>query len=256
MFVKANELNGYSLLSRDGQIGKVRDFYFDDRYWAIRYLVADTGTWLSGRRVLLSPYSLMVVDKQEKQIGVDLSKQKIEGSPSLETDVPVSKQFEERFYGYYGWPVYWGGLHAWGDYPALIRDPEKRRATNKGGKEWNPHLRSTDEVKNYHVQGLDGEVGHVEDFIIDDETWSIVYLIVDTKNWLPGRKVLISPKWIDHISWDGSKVVVKLLRDAILSSPEYLEKDLLTRDYEKKLHGHYNQAGYWIANSTVILPGI
>ena len=246
MLDKAKTLTGYRIEGLDGEIGKIKEFYFDDHHWAVRYLVADTGPWLTGRKVLISPYALRAVTREKKQIAIDLTKKQIEGSPSLDTDKPVSKQFETDYYGYYGWPLYWGGPYMWGSYSYIARDREQSRSTNPGGKAWDPHLRSTHDVSGYHVQAADGEIGHVDDFIIDDQTWAIRYLVVDTRNWWPGKKVLVSPQWIERVSWDQSKVFVNLSRDAIKKSPEYSEESLLTRDYETRLHGHYNRKGYWI----------
>jgi len=86
----------------------------------------------------------------------------------------------------------------------------------------------------------------VEDFIIDDDTWTIRYLVVNTRNWWPGKKVLISTRWVDGVSWSESKVMVGLSRESISQSPEYTEESLLTRDYEDRLHRHYRRQGYWI----------
>ena len=245
MLNKAKTLKGYKLDSLDGEIGKVKEFYFDDQHWAIRYLVADTGGWLTGRQVLISPYALIAVRKEDQDITIDLTKKQIEGSPSLNSDKPVSRQFEEGYYGYYGWPGYWNGPYMWGAYPYIVRDPEKWKAPTPSEKGWDPHLRSTQDVSGYHIQATDGEIGHVEDFIIDDETWAIRYLIVDTKNWWPGKKVLVSPQWIESVSWDESKVFVHLSQEAIKRSPEYTEDTLPTRDYEAGLYRHYGRQGYW-----------
>jgi uncharacterized protein YrrD len=246
MLDKAKKLTGYKLHSLDGEIGRVKEFYFDDRHWAIRYLVTDTGNWLTDRQVLISPYALVAVNKEERYIAIDLTNKQIEDSPSLNTDKPVSRQFEMSYFGYYGWPTYWSGPYMWGDYPTIVRDREKSRAFNPGGKAWDPHLRSTHDVSGYHIQAADGEIGHVDDFIIDDQTWAIRYLVVDTRNWWPGKKVLISPKWIERVSWSKSTVFVNLSRETIKQSPEYTEESLITRDYETGLHGHYNRRGYWI----------
>ncbi len=250
MLNKAKTLKGYKLHSLDGEIGKVKEFYFDDHHWTIRYLVADTGNWLMGRQVLISPYAMIAVNKEEQYITIDLTKKQIEDGPSLDSDKPVSRQFEETYYGYYGWPVYWGGPFMWGSYPYIMRDPEKRRdyttSYTQVQKAWNPHLRSTHEVSGYHIQAADGVIGHVEDFIIDDETWAIRYLIIDTRNWWPGKKVLVSLQWIERVSWSESKVFVNLSRQTIKQSPEYMDESLLTRDYETQLHLHYNRQRYWI----------
>ena len=249
MLNKAQTLKGYKLHSLDGEIGKIKEFYFDDHYWTIRYLVADTGNWLTGTQVLISPYALAAVNKEEQYIAIDLTKKQIEDSPSLNTDKPVSLQFEEGSYEYYGWPMYWGGPFMWGSYPSypyIVRDREKWIEPTQGEKAWDPHLRSTSDVSGYHIQAADGDIGHVEDFIIDDETWAIRYLIIDTQNWWPGKKVLVSPQWIERVSWSESTVFVNLTREAIRQSPEYTEESLLTRDYEAGLHRHYDRQGYWI----------
>jgi uncharacterized protein YrrD len=246
MLRKVKDLTGYTLQSSDGDIGKVKEFYFDDKHWVVRYLVADTGNWLKERLVLLSPYALLNVDKEAQQVAVSLSKKQIEESPSLGTNMPVSQHFEMSYHNYYGWPSYWSGSYAWGNFPLIIREPGKRQTTNLNGKAWNPNLRSTHGVRGYHIQGVDGEIGHVEDYIIDDETWAIQYIVVETRNWIPGRKVLISPRWIDRVSWDESKVFVNLSSEVIKAAPEYSDEILLSREYETRLHGHYNRVGYWI----------
>ncbi len=247
MLHKVKTLKGYTLDSLDGEIGKVKEFYFDDQHWAIRYLVADTGNWLTGRQVLISPYAMIAANKEKQNIAIDLTKKQIEGSPSLNSDKPVSRQFEETYYEYYGWPLYWDGPYMWGTYPKIVRDREKWRESILHEKAWDPHLRSTNDVSGHDIQATDGEIGHVDDFIIDDETWAIRYLIIDTKNWWPGKKVLVSPQWIERVSWSESKVFVNLLRETIKQSPEYTEASLLTRDYETGLHRHYNRKGYWVS---------
>ena len=250
MLIKAKTLKGYKLDSLDGEIGKVEEFYFDDRYWTIRYLVANTGNWLTGRQVLISPYALAAASKEEQHIAINLTKKQIEDSPALSSEKPVSRQFEEAYYGYYGWPTYWGGPYMWGAYPYLIHERDKWKASTHGEKAWDPHLRSTHDVSGYHIEATDGEIGHVEDFIIDDETWAIRYLVIDTRNWWPGKKVLVSPQWIERVSWSESKVFVNLPRETIKQSPEYTEESLRTREYETGLHRHYNRQGYWVDEPT------
>lgn len=246
MLSKAKTMIGYKLHSLTGEVGKVTSFYFDDHHWTIRYLVVDTGTWMSGRHVLISPYALTTVNKMEQNIAVNLTKRQIEDSPSSNTDKPVSRQFEESYNGYYGLPMYWNGPFVWGAYPSIERNRVKPTELNAGGKPWDYHLRSTAVVNGYNIEASDGEIGHVEDFIIDEETWEIRYIIVDTRNWLPGKKVLISPQWIEQVSWDLSKVFVNLSRETIKLSPEYGDSSSVTRDYENELHGYYNLQGYWV----------
>ena len=248
MLNDAKTLKGYKLNGLDGEIGKIKEFYFDDHYWTIRYLVADTGNWLRDRQVLISPRALGAINKNVKNIAVNLTKKQIEDSPSISSDKPVSRQFEESYYGYYSWPMYWAGPYMWGDYPyPYIGDnPGALPEATLDKKGWDPHLRSTGAVTNYAIQAKDGEIGHVTDFIIDDETWAIRYLIVDTGNWWPGKIVLVSPRWIKRISWSESNVYVDLSRATIKQSPAYHAGTPLNREYEEELHRHYNFQGYWI----------
>ena len=251
MLCTVKTLKGYTLNSLDGEIGRVKEFYFDDRHWTIRYLVANTGTWLVERQVLISPYALGAINKSvfEQQIGINLTKEQIQNSPSLGSDKPVSRQFEENYFGYYDWPIYWHGPSRWGTSPILVHDREKWKTSTQAEESSSArdhHLRSTNEVNGYHIEAEDGVIGHVEDFVIDDETWAIRYLMVNTHNFWPGRKVLISPQWIERVSWGQSKVFVNLSRETIKRSPEYTEEFLLTRDYETELHQYYKRQGYWI----------
>lgn len=255
MLFKAKTLEKYKLKGKDGELGKVEEFYFDDNHWAVRYLVADTGNWLTGRQVLISPYALVSINKEEENIVVNLDEKQIEESPSLETDKPVSRQFEKIYFSYYGLPAYWHGTFMWGAYPYLLRESkeleEEEEEKEQQEESWDPHLRSTNDVRGHHIQANDGEIGHVEDFIIDDETWAIRYLVIDTKNWWGGKKILISPRWIDRISWDELKVYVNLSQEKIKQSPEYSEDFLLNRDYESQLHQHYSRKGYWEDESMI-----
>jgi hypothetical protein len=251
MLIKAKTLAGYKLKCLDGEIGGIKEFYFDDRYWTIRYLVANTGNWLMGRQVLLSPYALENVIRENEHINVELTKQEIEDSPSWESDKPVSCQFEENYYQYYGWPMYWGGLYSWGYYPYPTRDRQQWQKTITGEKGWDHHLRSTNNVIGYNIQSSDGEIGHVEDFIIDDDTWAIRYLVIGTRNWWPGKKVLVSPQWIERVSLDELRVFVNLSREAIQQSPEYTNEIPLTREYEIGLYSYYNRQGYWVDEDAV-----
>ncbi len=245
MLYKAQSLIGYVLKGLDGEIGTVKEFYFDDQHWTIRYLIAETGSWLSDRQVLISPYALVGVLEKEQRITTSLTRKQIEDSPAISSDKPVSQQFEDDFYRFYGWAPYYGGPFMWGAYPYLLPDQGKLKGQDFHKKAWNPFLRSTKTVSEYYIQATDGEIGHVADFLIDDKAWAIRYMVIDTKNWWPGKKVLVSPQWIDRISWDEAKVFVKFSLKTIKQSPEYTDDLLLTRDYEAKLHEYYNRSGYW-----------
>jgi len=249
MLYQAKTLHGYKLNSLEGEIGKVKEFYFDDHFWVIRYLVADTGNWLTNRQVLISPRTLGIVNNDAQNIAVKLTKKQIEDSPLLKSDEPVSRQFEESYYKYFAVPSYWETHVTRGQYGDMIGtspDTERLPKSTGGSKTFDPRLRSTHDVSGHHIQAKDGEIGHVEDFITDDETWMIRYLIVDTLNWWDGKMVLISPRWIDRVSWDKAKVFVNLSRAAIKQSPAYIEGSPIKREYEAALHQHYNFQGYWV----------
>lgn len=252
MLISARSLRNYRLLSIDGEIGKVKDFYFDDKHWVIRYLVADTGNWLTGKQVLISPYSLTDIVENSENVVVNLTKKQIEESPSLDSEKPVSRQYEMSYQGYYGMPMYWGGISMWGMSPYIERDPLKWSGYAESKEAWDPQLRSSREVDGYHIEATDGEIGHVNDFIIDGETWAVRYLVVSTLNWWPGRQVLVSPRWIESVSWSDRKVYVNLSRDAIKHSTEYTNESLLTREYEADLHRHCQRPVYWVDRSDPI----
>lgn len=203
MLRNVKELRGFAIHATDGMIGEVDDLYFDDEDWAIRYLVVDTGHWLSGRKVLISPLAIGHVDWMAQQLAVSLTKTQVERSPDIDTRKPVSRQHEAVYFGYYGYPNYWGGSGVWGmgGYPGSLtierrfEDERKARraAAAKAGDDC--HLRSGKAVTGYHVHATDGDIGHVADLLVDDHTWAIRYMIVDTSNWWGGHHVLVAPPW-------------------------------------------------------------
>ncbi|MBP2667622.1 MAG: PRC-barrel domain protein [Firmicutes bacterium] len=241
---RADKLSDYSLRGIDGNIGTVKEFYFDDSHWTIRYIIANTGNWLSGRQVLISPHSLGAVNNEEEFIAVNLTQKQMEDSPTFKTGQTVSRQFEYEYNTHYGLPTYWNGTNVAAAQPNIERDTNMPVESVPNEQIRDHQLHNTSDVSGYDIEASDGEIGDVKDFIIDDETWAIRYLIVDTGGWLPGKKVLIAPQWIERVSWEESKVFVNLSRDAIEKSPEFTEE--LTRDYEAGLYKHYNRQGYWI----------
>jgi uncharacterized protein YrrD len=245
MLWNANKLKGLHLGAIDGELGRVKDFYFDDEDWKVRYAVVDTGGWLPKRKVLLAPYALGAIEEDHKLLHVQLTKEQIEKSPPIDSDKPVSRQFEHEYYRYYGWPYYWQDPALWGTAPANLPPVVEPNTDTVAVEEGDPHLRSTNEVAGYHIQARDGEVGHVDDFILDDQNWSVRYLVVDTRNWLPGKHVLVSPLWIDQISWEQSKVFVDLQRQPIEGAPEYDPHKPLTREYEQQLFQTHDRLPYW-----------
>lgn len=240
------QIIGYSLGANDGALGKVSDFLFDEARWTIRYIVADTGTWLPGRRVLLSPKDVRSADWLKAVIYVNRTTDEIKNSPSLDADGPVSRQKETELSRYYGWPLYWmpavSGLEAGEVLRAPIGSTDDSMPAPATG---DPNLRSVKEVTGYYVVARDGQMGHLEDFIADDESWAIRYVIIDTVNWWPGRKVVLSPEWITAIRWDTRRVHFDLDKEAIKGAPEYNAAQPINREYEEVLYDYYGRPRYW-----------
>jgi uncharacterized protein YrrD len=245
MLHKASELRDYTLRSNDGDVGNVSDFYFDDNFWTVRYMVVDTRGWLDQRQVLISPYAIAGIEDAKKVIRVNLTKKQIKESPTPDTDPPVSRQFEIDYHDYYGWPYYWYGLYSWGTLTQPLAIP--RGVSDKERESWDPYSRSTREVHGYKVAATDGHIGHVADFIVDDETWTIRYLVIDPRTWWPGKHVLMAPDWVEKVDWATRSMSVKLSRELIRGAPEYDHDTRITREYEERLHRHYESEGYWIS---------
>ncbi len=250
MLRSAEELPGFAVHATDGNIGKVEDLYFDDRTWRIRYMVVDTGGWLTGRQVLISPVALRQPDWPGHQFPVSLTKQQVEDSPAILSDLPVSRQHEIDLHQYYGWPSYWGGgmypgemLSFYPEISQLAKGPEKDPASYESPTDGgDPHLRSVRAVTGYHVQAVDGEIGHVEDFILDESTWAVRYLVVDTRNWLPGKRLLMSPRRIDEVIWPEARVRAHLTQHEVKEAPEYHRGMTIDAQYEEAVHAHYRRA--------------
>jgi uncharacterized protein YrrD len=225
MHRNVNSLIGNRMEATDGEMGKVEEFYFDDQAWIIVYLVVKTGNWLSGRKVLISPYALIRGKDRSGAFPVNLTKEQIRNSPDIDTELPVSRQQEIALHQYYPWQSYWetgfyeGGI--WGIVTPSVANPLPIEVV--GG---DPHLRSTHAIAGYHIETMDGELGHLRDFIIDDETWHVEYLVIEMHSWLTDKQVLIARKHIKEIQWATSKVLVDLTSYALENSPAYEESAL------------------------------
>ena len=252
MLTNITHLKGLTIRATDGELGKFDQLYFDDETWAILYLTVDTGGCLGGRQVLISPMSIAHVDWPERRLDVALTKRQVENSPDINTHEPVSRQHEAAYLGYYGYPYYWGGPNLWGQafYPGglTFQPPATMGSMEERIRRESPdsHLRSTEAVTGYSIDAADGEIGHLDGFIVDDQAWAIRYIEVATRNWWPGKKVLVSPAWIKQVSWLESKVAVGLTREAIQNCPEYNEYTPITREYENQLYFHYGRPPYWL----------
>jgi hypothetical protein len=243
MLRSAKSLHGYTIQAIDGDIGKVSEFLFDDQFWTVRYLVVNTGSWLMERRVLITPAALGQPSWEPQRFPVMLTREQVEKSPDIDTDRPVSRQQEVALHAHYGWLPYWDMAVPLGSAPIPV--PQPAMEVDEIGEQGDPHLRSTQAVMGYYIQARDGDIGHVEDFIVDAETWTIRYMVVDTRNWLPGKQVLVSPWWITEVSWDTSRVRVHMERQAIKNSPPFDPATPVNRDYEEQLYDYYGRPKYW-----------
>jgi hypothetical protein len=257
------ELHDYAIGAVDGVIGDVKDLYLDDERWVVRYLVVETGGWLSSRKVLISPIAIGDPDRAKRLLPVLITKEQVRNSPDFDSEKPVTRQHEIEYSGYYGYPYYWGGAGFWGagmypnmmqsGYGGLVTPPSvQQEAQNALGREEaardshaDPHLRSCAAVTGYHIHASDGDIGHVSGMLIDDETWAVRYLIVDTSNWWVGHKMLVAPQWIEGVSWAEGTVSVNLTRQAVKDSPAYDPDKSPIRADEARLHEHYGRTGYW-----------
>ncbi len=245
---RTKDLSHYTIEAIDTDIGSVYDFYFDDQNWTIRYIVVATGTILSGRKVLISPIALLHPAWSPMHIRVNLTWKQVESGPSINLHKPISRQHESKHHEHFGLPKYWEGDHIWGSYQnpkELAAAPRTTSKTKEVDASTETHLRSTREVIGYHIKAIDGEIGHLEDFLFDDESWEIRYAIVDTKNWWPARKVLLRPQWIERVSWTDREIYANISRETIRKSPEWSPDQPISRDYELRLHQHYGYAPYW-----------
>ena len=231
----ADSMLGFSIMATDGELGKVKDFYFDDESWTLRYMVVQTGSWLLDRKVLISFASVEKINCELSTFSVNLSCEQVRDSPDIDTDKPVYRQHELELHEHYMLPAYW--LNApgmsWGIndtlFPAteLSESEEDQQKSKEAHYHDNQHLRSVRQLEGYLIHAVDGEIGHVKDFIIELKDWIITFLLIETRNLLAGRKVLLSTQKIKRMEWADSEVYVSVSRAFIIDSPEFdLDKDL------------------------------
>jgi sporulation protein YlmC with PRC-barrel domain len=223
------EIRGDAIVGNDGEVGTVNDLYFDEERWAVRYLVVDTGNWLPGRKVLISPASVQKAGSDS--IRIELTREQVEHAPGIDKDPPISRILEAEHAHYYGYPYYWSGPYLWGmaampvavppapdaQQPGTTEDEVRQRTAQQAEAS---HVRSSAELVGYAIRAVDGEIGHVEDFVVDDESWAIAGMMVDTRNWLPGKKVMVPPDAIAEIDWHNREVAVRLTREELQRAPE------------------------------------
>lgn len=246
-FRRMRDLTELTIYGIDGEVGTVQDLYFDDHNWEVRYLVLRTGGWLLGRDVLIAPVAIGGIDDAAASMRLELRKEQIEHAPSIESKKPISRQYEETYYKHFQWAPYWlPDATLWGS-PIPYLDASTDASTTSldealpSESAEQSHLRSSIEVAGYGIHAQDGEIGHLEDLVVDDEDWIVRYVEADTKNWLPGKKVLVQTGRIQKIDWPSRSVTMSLRRHAIESAPAYDPSMLITPEYEIQLFKHYGK---------------
>ncbi|WP_160061446.1 PRC-barrel domain-containing protein [Psychromonas sp. L1A2] len=263
MLRSMHDLENYSIAATDGDIGKVTDFLFDDKEWVIRYFVVETGSWLSSRKVLISPIGIQKANGLEQVLPVSITQEQVKNSPNINTNKTVSRQHEINLLDYYSYPYYWGNTGFWGKgmYPHLLvsgfGEPAQtkqeaadvaivhKEAIIERHENDDPNLRSCKIIMGYDIHAIDGDIGHVTDLLIEEDTMAVRYLIANTTNWFGGQKVLISPEWIEDINWLKNSAIINLTRQQIKEAPEYQPNKELNRDNELAVYKHYGFASYW-----------
>ena len=264
MLRSLQDLENYEIGATDGGIGHVKDFYFDDHTWVVRYLVVETGNWLLSRKVLISPISIHHPDWANKLLPVSITQEQVRNSPEMDTQKPVSRQNEMQYLAYYGYPYYWEGDGLWGSgmYPYAMSPQNTGFSANGIDRETfrkeiatqvhalhekeDPNLRSCQAVIGHRIHATDGEIGHVAALLVDEETWAIRYFVIDTSNWWVGHQVLVAPQWITNVSWTDQSVIVGLTRESVRTAPSFDSTRELNRGEETGLYRHHNRHGYWM----------
>lgn len=249
MLRSLKDLENYTVCAADGKIGKADDFLIDDERWMIRYLVIETGGLLDRKQVLITPSSVVEVEWSTSRFQLALTKDTVKNSPDADTRKPLSRQRERELYSYYGYPPYWNSTDTStvSGSPALLvaqasLDPPPAATQERSV---DVHLRSARELRGYTIQATDGSIGHVDDFIVEDDIWGVRYLVIDTSNWWLGKKVLVAPEWAGRIDWLEQVVFVEMTREAVKASPEWDPSVAVDRDYEMRLYQHYGRVSYW-----------
>jgi hypothetical protein len=258
MLCVLSSLNGYAIEAIDGRIGTVSDFLFDDQTWKMRWLVVDAGSWWTGSKVLIHPSAIKGTDYQRQELSVALTAEQVKGSPDILQDQPVSRQIEHNLHSYYGWDPLWSSDSYFGGnamaspvlappFSADFTDGEAAREAAEIGDDadkGDPHLRSAAAVDRSHIHATDGEIGHLENLLVDDATWELHYLIIDTKSWWPGQHVLLSPHAVSDISYLEQEIRLNVTCDQVRASPPWEPSAAIDEAYERRLHTHYGWPGH------------
>lgn len=227
-----NSLTGYTMVATDGEIGNIIEFYFDDETWFVRYLILKTGDWLAGRKILISPDALKKTSWTTGVFSVNISKEQIRDSPNIDTNKPVYRSQEIELYAHYDWESDWGSQFYEGGsmgksnaVPVLDREilTSAEKADIRSNQ--NLHLRSTAKVLNFRIHSTDGEIGPLVDFVMDDQTWQILFLVAKIRKSPNDKKILIPVEHIRKVEWEQVNILLDINTAVVESSELFVESE-------------------------------
>lgn len=246
MLHSVKDVQDFQVAARDGDVGSLEEFLFDDRDWRIRYLLVKSGGWATARKILVSPLAIKEIDWEDESLTLDLTFQQIQQCPPWEADKPVSRQYEAEFARHYGYSFYWNQPYLWGEsaLPDLMSTPgldtDPTQGEPQGGGADHAHLRSSREVTGYDLRTTDNTIGHVEDFLFDDKSWILPLLVAETREWWPGKHVLIATSRIEDIDKNERCIALRLTREEMEHEPDY---DLMSANPDGAVQDLYRR--FW-----------
>ena len=247
MLLSLKNMSKYSIEAKDGAIGHIDSFLFDEDKMNIRYIVVDTGKIIPGRKVLITPSAVTEIEPVSGLLSLEITTEQVKNSPDLDTHKPISRQQEIELHKYYNWVPYWGGTFEPINTPRMTPEETQAILAEQNQDEEAPNFRSTREVRGYKIHSSDDELfGHIDDFIVQADKWVVRYIVADTRNILPGKQVLVAPDWIRNIDWAESRVDVDVSKEKIEGCPVFYPSTPVNREYEIQLYDYYGRPAYWL----------
>jgi sporulation protein YlmC with PRC-barrel domain len=277
MLRSLESIRGHSISATDGEVGSVSDFVLDGGTWKVRYLVVNTGSWLSERLVLLPPDVTIASDWNRNRVDVALTREQVKNSPGIEGHETASQKAEAESSGHHGWShvfsVRGGAAPAarpvppFGAMPSRVLESEvpsagrtsledvprtdsgtlpDEKATDKRDEPRDEDaLYSYRELTKYEASAEDGVVGKVVDVVVDDRAWDARYLVIVTGGWLRGRTVVVAPQWVRFVNWRGKDIRLDVTRGEVEGSPVFDPESPINRVFEERLYDYYGRPRYW-----------
>jgi sporulation protein YlmC with PRC-barrel domain len=221
MQIHVNQLFKFSLGATDGEIGKIKDIYFDDQSWTLRYLVAETGNWLFQRKVLIAPLAVQRSGLENEILDVNLTKEQVKDSPDIDTELPVSLQQESSLFDHYAWPSFGRAGMGWPT-TGVLKGTSALINKLEAKEEFDPHLRSFNHVSKYEVYSSSVHVGMVKDLILDLSDWSIPFLLMENIVNNNSEQIMIASDKVSAIDWETSRISLSLTKYEINTAPRVM----------------------------------